>query len=103
MLLCYQILTSNILIGKFRTVTVYACSASAATKATSAAVGTGTAASTGVVTAPTSTGSPIAYATGAANINGASFGMLVAGGAAALVRTQALLLLICPSNFFQFL
>ena len=37
----------------------------------------------GVVTAPTATGSPITYATGAASINGISaFGLFVAGGVA---------------------
>ncbi|KAE8445018.1 hypothetical protein EG329_014024 [Mollisiaceae sp. DMI_Dod_QoI] len=65
----------------WETVTVYACPTS-----TSATVGiaSSTIASTGVVTAPTSTGSPIAYATGAASLNGASAmgAMIVAGGVA---------------------
>lgn len=67
------------------TVTVYACpsSTSVASVASTAGVASSTIASTGVVTAPTSTGSPIAYATGAASLNGVSaFGMIVAGGVA---------------------
>ncbi|KAG4439858.1 hypothetical protein IFR05_004634 [Cadophora sp. M221] len=67
------------------TVTVYAC-ASTAPLSTYAGVASSTAApvaSTGVVTAPTATGSPIAYATGAASLNGVSaLGMIVAGGVA---------------------
>lgn len=63
------------------TVTVYACPTSTST---TAGVASSTIASTGVVTAATSTGSPIAYATGAASLNGASAmgAMIVAGGVA---------------------
>lgn len=64
------------------TVTVYACPSSTSVS-TYAGVASSTIASTGVVTAPTSTGSPIAYATGAASLNGVSaLGMIVAGGVA---------------------
>ena len=74
-----------------RTVTVYACAASAPAYPVSASAYAGiaspTIASTGVVTAPTATGSPITYATGAAALNGVSaLGMVIAGGVA-LVRS----------------
>ncbi len=70
----------------YRTVTVYACASTAAYPVSStsvAGVASSTIASTGVVTAPTATGSPITYATGAASLNGVSaLGMIVAGGVA---------------------
>ncbi|PVH88422.1 hypothetical protein DL98DRAFT_509133 [Cadophora sp. DSE1049] len=69
------------------TVTVTECGCtSTSALSTYAGVASSTAApvaSTGVVTAPTATGSPITYATGAASLNGVSaLGMIVAGGVA---------------------
>ncbi|PBP22653.1 hypothetical protein BUE80_DR006628 [Diplocarpon rosae] len=74
------------------TVTIYACPSTsshpplATGTYTLAGVphptGTGVA-STGVATAPTATGSPINYATGAAPVHGVSvLGMIIAGGVA---------------------
>ena len=73
--------------------TVYACASTVSTVSgvaapTAAPTGAAspTVASTGVASAPTPTGSPIAYA-GAASLNGVSaFGIIVAGGVA-LVRS----------------
>jgi hypothetical protein len=86
-----------------KTVTVYACEATSSVvpvatssvvsvpgvaSSTASVVTVATSiASTGVVTAPTSTGSPIAFATGAASMNGVSgsaLGLIVAGGVALL-------------------
>jgi len=65
------------------TVTIYACPTSTSS---TLGVASSTIASTGVVTAPTSTGSPITYATGAASMNGVSaLGLFVAGGVALLL------------------
>jgi len=65
------------------TVTVYACSSSGVASPTVKSIGT-----TGVSTGPTSTGSPITPATGAASMNhisGSALGMIVAGGVALLI------------------
>ena len=77
----YTALPASNILMILRTVTVYACSSSGT--AISSGVASATIASTGVVTAPTSTGSPIAYATGAASMNGVSgLAAAIAGGVA---------------------
>lgn len=86
------------MLKRHRTVTVYACPSSTSTPlgvaSSTPGVASATIASTGVVTAPTATGSPITYATGAASLNGVSaLGLFVAGGVA-LVRSTS----ICSSS-----
>lgn len=90
---------SLMILTRYRTVTVYACpsstSASLGVASSTLGVASSTIASTGVVTAPTATGSPITYATGAASLNGVSaLGLFVAGGVA-LVSSAS----ICSLNF----
>ncbi|KAI9641133.1 hypothetical protein NHQ30_010563 [Ciborinia camelliae] len=67
------------------TVTVYACPSATGVSSgvTSSGVAAPSVASTGVVTSPTGTTSPIAYATGAAgHMQVSAFGMVVAGAVA---------------------
>jgi hypothetical protein len=69
-----------------RTVYVTVCApSSSSTSIKPSGVASSTIASTGVKTSPTPTGSPIAYATGAAAVNavsGSALGMIIAGGVA---------------------